>query len=492
MLRFLCFGIMALGLQVTGVHAQQQTMSLAQCRRMAVEQNHKIQQAEAHQNAIGSLTRAAQTQLYPKASFTGAYLHTNKDFQLLDQDVFLPVVPHEVYQQGIGSLQTNPELMEQALVTTDFFGQQVPVLDDEGNPLFKEYAYLPKDEVGLGLQNMYLLNVGVTQPIYTGGKIRAMVDIAEQTAGLFEARKELATQEVILQTDQYYWNVIALQEKVWLTRAYQKMVDTLIYDLQNLYHEGIITRNEVLKAQVKRNSITLMLTRAENGLALTRMALNQTLGLPLDTVLVLQADERIEPSLLADEKNGIRPEIRMAEQAIQIADGAVKLMRSRFFPDIAMVANYTYMNPNPYKGLAHSFGGDWNVGVMLNVPIFHWGDKQHTLQAAKYEKQAAQAKYDEAQELVNLSVTKAQFSLQEAQKRLELTLASLAQAEENLKVTRDNFSEGLVKTTDVLEAQALWQEAHSDFIEAKTEVHLAISEYQKAKGILMVSPVLEE
>ena len=481
-------GILLLVSTNTLIAQVEKSLTLTTCRKMAIEQNSKIQQARKHQQALQSLTQSVRTQYFPKASFTGGYLRTNKDFQLLNEDIFLPVVPHEVYQNGIASLQSNPELLQEAVVTKDFFGQQVPVLDEDGNPLFKQYAYLPKDEVSFGLQNLFLLNVGITQPLYTGGRIRTLVDIAESTSSLFDAKKQMTEQEVILQTDEYFWQVVSLQEKVKLTRKYKKMVDSLIYDLENLHEEGILTRNEVLKAKVKRNSIILKLTKSENGLTLARMALNQTLGLPLDTTLGFTYSSTNTPAKPKpiEEQEVDRPEIQMASQSIKIADGAVNLMRARFFPNIVMTANYSFMNPNPYDGLTKSFGGDWNVGVMMTMPIYHWGEKKHTLQAARYEKEAAESKYEEVQELINLEIAKASFKYEEAQKRLELTTSSLEQAEENLNITQDNFEEGLVRSTEVLEAQALWQEAYAGKIEAETDVHVAHSILQKARGQLTV------
>lgn len=474
-------------LAVTAGLAQDNSLTLQECRKMAVEQNKKIHQSDAHHQALQALSKSARSQHFPKASFTGGYLRTNKDFSLLNEDIFLPVVPHEAYQNGIASLQSDPALLEEAVVTKDFLGQKVPVLDEDGNPLFKQYAYLPKDEVSFGLQNLFLMNVGITQPLYTGGRIRTLVDIAESTSTLFEAKKEMTIQEVILQTDEYFWKVTSLQEKVKLTETYKSMVDTLIYDLENLLEEGIITRNEVLKAKVKRNSILLQLTKAQNGLELARMALNQTLGVPLDTTLMLETTAQKIPNTPAKSAETKRPELKMANQSINIADGAVNLMRARFFPNIVLSANYTFMNPNPYDGLSTTFGSDWNVGIMMTVPIYHWGEKRHTLQAAKLEKQAAEAKYEEVQELIEVDIAKASFTLKEAQRRLELTTSSLQQADENLEITRDNFSEGLVNSTEVLEAQALWQEAYAEKIEAQADVHLAYSNLLKAKGKLTLA-----
>jgi len=322
-----------------------------------------------------------------------------------------------------------------------------------------------------------------------GGKIRELNNLAKYGEELFSNKKELTKNEVIIETDQKYWQVISLKEKVKLTTTYKQMIDSLLIDLNNIYEEGIITQNEILKAKVKSNQIELKLLKSQNGLRLAQMALNQTLGFPLDTVINLSDSIVMNKGIISNENTTEkaltnRTEIDMVNSTIKISKSAEKIMKSRYLPNVGLTANYMFMNPNPYNGFEEEFGGDWYAGVVVNIPLWHWNDKKHTLNAARHKTKALKVQLEEAQEMITLEVQQTLFKCSESIKRVELTQASLKQAEENLNITKDNFEEGIVNTTDLLEAQTMWQEAYAEFIEAKTENKLCETELLKVTGQL--------
>ncbi|HSH52869.1 MAG TPA: TolC family protein, partial [Bacteroidales bacterium] len=253
--------------------------------------------------------------------------------------------------------------------------------------------------------------------------------------------------------------------------------------------EGIITQNEILKAKVKNNEVDLKLLKATNGLKLARMSLNQTIGFPLDTVVMLS--DSLEVNNLLRESDDYanmafnnRPEIDMVNSTLNMAVSGEKIMKSRYLPNIGFTANYMFTNPNPYNGFEKEFGGDWNIGVLVNIPLYHFGDKKHTLQAMRHEKNAIEQKYLETKELIALEVQQTMFKYTESIKKVGLTHSSLKQAEENLKLIQDSFEEGMVGSTDLLEAQTMWQKAYAEFIEAKTEYKICESQLLKVTGQL--------
>jgi len=143
-----------------------------------------------------------------------------------------------------------------------------------------------------------------------------------------------------------------------------------------------------------------------------------------------------------------------------------------------------FMNPNPYNGLSQEFGGDWNVGVAINIPIFHWNDRGHTLRAARSEQRVAELKMEEAKELIALQVQQAVYTLNESVKKIEMAELNLQQAEENLKVVTDGFETGTQKTSDVLEAQSMWQNAYADLIDARMEYRMNLVNLKRVMGNL--------
>lgn len=464
----------------------QQMLTLEQCRSLAIEHNHKVMVAGEHVKAAESLKKSAKTQFLPSLSANGMYMRTNKKLSLLENDLLLPVIPYSSIDPNTGTF--NPSLdPTNTFVFNPMTGQ--PVTDSNGNPIFQNYTWLPKDEVEFGSKNIYTAGLSLTQPIFTGGKIRETYNIAKYGENLARASETAEKTDVLYKTEEAYWRVVAVSEKVKLVNSFITLLEKLNTDLENYYSEGIIIKNDLLKVRVKMNEAQLNLVKAKNGYTLAKMALCQQVGLPLNQEIILadSLSTTLEPIVeqsFADTAINKRPEIEALYQTINIAKSGVNLMKSRYMPNIGLSANYLLSNPNPYNGMREEFGGDWNVGVAVNIPIFHWNDRGHTLNAARSEQRVAELKMEEAKELISLQVQQAVFTLNESVKKIEMAEENLKQAEENLKVTNDALEVGTQKTTDVLEAQSMWQNAYSDLIDARMEYRMNLVNLKRVLGNL--------
>lgn len=481
--RILILGTLLIALAFTG--RCQQLLSLQQCREMALQHNQKLQIAKENTEAATALRKAAFTQFFPDFGFTGSYAHSTKKLGLLSENQYLPVIPYTaITSEG----ELDPSKLGPNDIVINPVTQQ-PVLDKNGNPVFQKYAYMPKDGFSIDLTNVFLLNFGLTQPIFTGGKIFNAYKSAKFMEQIAWSNQALEASEVIYKVDEDYWRVISVQEKVKLAIEYQQMIKKLIYDLENYEKEGIIINNDLLKAKVKENEAELNLLKANNGLVLSMMALCQVIGLPLDANIKLaDSIQDIEKSSISSDPAQAaltnRPEIAILRNNVNLANAGVNIMKSRFLPDIGLTANYGWMNPTPYNGFKKEFEGDFNLGLVCKVPLWHWGERMHTLNVAKHQMKASELKLDETVELISLQVRQAQYQYIESIKKTELTSRSLGQAYENLKVTNDKFSEGMLKAGDVLEAQTMWQKAYAENIDARTETKINNTYLLKVSGEL--------
>lgn len=464
----------------------QEVLTLEKCRQMALEHNQKIKMAQGQINAADAAKKAAFTQYLPNFSANGAYTHTNKEFQLLNEDLFLPVVPYTAIDAATGQLNvTNPAVAASTFVINPSTG--TPVTDASGNPVFKQYTYIPASATKFGFENLYVANAGFTQPIFMGGKIRETNRIAAYAKELAEQNLSMTQNELMYSTEEAYWRVVSLKEKVKMAHDYKAMIEQLVSDLEGIHSEGIITNNDFLKAKLKLSESELMVLKATNGLELSKMLLCQMTGIAYSSSVEMSDSlNSVDPKLLSymvnEDAIANRPELQILEKNVDIAKSGVNLMLSRYLPNIIMNGGYTFANPNPYNGLEKEFGSDWSIGVVANVPIFHFGDRKHTLAAAKCEQQAAVLKVEETRELLVLQLQQAVYQYTESLKKCEYAGMALEQAKQNLDYTNDNYAEGMVKTTDKLEAQVLWQKAWSELIDAKTEQQMAVCNLKKVTG----------
>lgn len=215
------------------------------------------------------------------------------------------------------------------------------MVDQAGNPIFKNYAMLPADKLVFDHKNSYYARFTVTQPIFTGFKITEANHIARRAENIAKEKEVLTRAEVVAKTDEAFWRVVSLQEKLKLANAYEALLDRLVTDLENMYAEGIITRNDVLKAQVKQNEAKLKTLQAENGCALSKMALAQIIGMEeseieVDTDTMEKPPLSMPASFYQEISPDNRAEITMLKEKAAIMESKRNIERSRFMPDVAL------------------------------------------------------------------------------------------------------------------------------------------------------------
>jgi outer membrane protein TolC len=137
-----------------------------------------------------------------------------------------------------------------------------------------------------------------------------------------------------------------------------------------------------------------------------------------------------------------------------------------------------------YNGYEKEFAGMWQVGVAVNIPIFHFGERIYTLNAARYERDMAQLKLDEAKEKIELDITQANYKIGEANKKAKMTQSNKEKADENLRYATIGFESGVIAPTVLMEAQTAWLKAESDQVDAAIEVKLCDIYLKKALGTL--------
>ena len=222
------------------------------------------------------------------------------------------------------------------------------------------------------------------------------------------------------------------------------------------------------------------------------MLLCQLCGLDLSTPIALADEKENDLTLIPADNSSIdinnvyatRPEVRSLELATQIYKQKVNVTRSEFLPSVALIGNYMATNPSVFNSFENKFKGMWNVGVMVSVPIWHWGEGIYKTRAAKSEARIAQYQLQDAREKIELQVNQAAFKVNEAGKKLVMSTKNMEKAEENLRYATLGFKEGVIATSNVLEAQTAWLSAQSEKIDAQIDVKLTEIYLKKSLGTL--------
>ena len=370
-------------------------------------------------------------------------------------------------------------------------GSIIGILDEQTTAMVNQIGQKVSDAFRTDTRNIYTASVMVRQPIYMGGSITAanrIADIAEEMAA---NQAESSMQSTLYNIDKAYWTVVSLRQKEKLANSFLKLVKKLDDDVAKMIKEGVATRADGLKVSVKVNEAEMQLTQVEDGLALSRMLLCQLCGMPSDSDIMLEDEGKNElatetAETITDIKAAAqnRPEVRMLQNAIDISKQTTKLLKAANLPQIALTGGYLVTNPNLYNGFERKFSGMWNIGVLVRVPVWNWFEGAYRIRAGKTATSIAVMELDEAEEKIELQINQSMFRVKEAARKLAMAKKNIERADENLRCADLGFKEGVMQTTDVMEAQTAWLQAQSQKIDAEIDVKLSQTDLKKALGEL--------
>ena len=522
--------VLALFLPVLPLTAQQQRLTLDDCREMALEADKDLQQARTRIDMAGYDRKIALANYFPTVSATGAYLYNNRDIALVDayqssmlqsagsimQGVIEGAAASATEQisgamsqamtgtmtQLMTAIQTNPALAQEYLsspmwqtvlgmlqkMDPSSLGQlQLPDIAEPVNAIGADIDKALHPD----LHNIWMGGVTVQQPVFVGGKILYSNKMATLGEDLARSKYDQEEARVVLDVEQAYWQIVSIAGKKRLSESYADLLRTLESDVNASVKAGVMTESDALQIKVKANEADMLRTKATNGLALAKMLLCQRIGLPLDSDISL-ADEYLDMVPLPecpldkslDDIYTDRPETRSLELASRIYDAKAKVIRADGLPKVVLTANWLVSNPNPFNGIQNTWnGGMLSTGVMVNIPLFHGLENTNKYRKARAEASLYRSRLEDAKEKIELQVTRERKAYGEALEKLSMAQSNLDSAEENLRTATIGFEAGVISTSTVLSAQTAWLSAHSDCLDAGTELQMAAAALRKAEGI---------
>lgn len=371
-------------------------------------------------------------------------------------------------QKAIASAKDKPTV--DGSVTGFYFGTPL-------NKLLPEYGVSPM--------------LSASQPIYAGGKIRLGKAAADKGIEIAEEQKALTTADVLLSAESAYWQVVAAKEKIRLAEQYARQLDGLYQELNNAYTAGLTYKNDLLQVKVQQNNNQLNVIRANDAWVLSKLNLAQITGLGDSTDFVLPDsvlgefnNETLHRSM--EEITANRPEIKILQKSLEAEQIQARLLKADFRPTIGLtgagLAGFGKQGINLGNPSSNAFASYYGL-VQVSMPILDWGQRKQKIRQQQHNISAQQYQLQETKEKISLEVQQAYLQLNESAKRIELSGASLEQADENLRLSNDRLKAGTITGQDVLEAQTIWQQAYSNIIDAKTAYRISEANLYKTLGM---------
>jgi outer membrane protein len=305
---------------------------------------------------------------------------------------------------------------------------------------------------------------------------------------------ERTDQEILFRVVQAYYGVLLAKKQVEVAEQSEKTAKSIMDRSQVRYDSGLVVQSDLLTAKVRLASREQELIRAKNNLELARALLNTAMGAPLDAVYQ-PADPLTEQSLavplLADvEQKALtsRPDLKRIESEQSAQQLSVAIAKSSFGPRLNAFAGWEMDNPTL---LAGGGGNNWLGGIELQVDLFQGGAKKAALSREHAMAEKIAALKQAASDAVRLEVRQAFYDVDSNRQQVGLARASIAQAQESLRINQDRYEGGLITLTDLLGAEEAVRRSQTDYWQAVYQFHISSANLELASGTLnLQSPVV--
>ena len=354
------------------------------------------------------------------------------------------------------------------------------------------------------LKGTYMAGITLTQPLYAGGRIvtgKRLSKIGEEAA---EQKMSITRADVVSEADNAYWTYVSVQEKMRMVEELKAQMDTLLSQVSVSAGVGMATDADLLTVKAKRSEVEYQLQKVSGGMELCRMALCRVIGVPFDTRIVTNdaflADvdsclSSVVPNLSVES----RPELKLLQAQVDVAKRQVQMTRGEYLPSLAVVGAYINYGNIKLSSMVDAGNGTYvpyeqklqkgmcAAMLSLSIPIFHWGEGYNKVRKAKADVSNAVLDYQKNEKLMTLEACQSETNLRDSRALIISAKDALVQAEENLRVVSNRYSASMCPLSDYMTARFQWYQSRSNLIEAVTQYHIALTDYLRATGRLVLS-----
>ena len=410
-------------LMVSVSGSAQQSYSLAQCKKLALENNARMKNARLEVSSARQTKEEAFTNFFPSLSASALGYNANQ-----------PLV-----EANLG-----------------------------GMPL----ALLKNGIVG---------DITVTQPLFAGGQIVNGNKLAQLGVEVSRFKQEQSAKEVLLTTEVYYWQIISLNEKLKTLAIVEQLVNSLYKDVDAAVKAGVKNRNDLLQVQLRKNSVASDRLQLENGLKLSRMLLGQYVGIKADSLSIepISFDEPASPEKLRTDHGAAlltTPEYQLLAKNVEANRLQQKITVGKYLPTVGIGASYMY------DDLMDKDNTTAMVFAKVSVPISDWWGGSHAIKKQKFQTMMAQNEQRNNSDLLLIQMQKLWNDVEESYKQVKLAEESVVTATENVRLNTNYYQAGTTTLSDLLDSQLLLQQSRNQHTDAYTQYLIKQTQYLQATG----------
>ena len=479
---------------ITAAQPAQSAYTLQQLKDSALQNNIAIRSVRHSIETASQQRKEAFTNYFPNISGTGLWFNANK---------------------GMAKTTINP---------SDVISPEMGASLSQMLPAEAMAALASPISISM-MKNGTIAGITALQPIFAGGQIINGNRLAKVGEDVSRLQLQLSENEVEKQTEQYYWQIVSLQEKMKTVEAVETMLADIHKDVDVAVRAGVALRNDLLQVQLRQNEVESQKLKLQNGITIVRLLMTQYCGLnsdgwiltppltpplqgrgmptdsqerkastdsqPSDMTQPLPATDIAQPLPATDiaqplpapvgEGLGVGsvaflPEYQLLQKQVEANNLQRKMEIGKNLPSLAVGAGYNYHN---LLDNDHTFG---MIFATVSVPISDWWGGSHAIKRKKIAYQQAQEQLSDNAELLTIRMQKCLNDVTEAQQQIGIAQRSIEQADENLRLHRDFYRAGTTTMSDLLEAQLLYQQSCDKLTDAVADYQNKLLEYRQSIG----------
>ena len=430
-----------------GSSANAQIYTLQQLKDSAVQHNASRRAATYDLEIARQQRKEAFTKFFPNISATGFWFNTS---------------------DGMAKMEINP---------SEYIPSNImPVLQ---RVLPMDMLVTLSNPVGLSLMKKgTLAAVTALQPIFAGGQIvngNKLARIGEEVSLL---QLQMAENEIDKKTEEYYWQIVTLTEKMKTIHAVESLLNSICKDVDVAVRAGVALHNDLLQVKLRMNDIEGQRLKLENAVGILKLTLSQHCRLKTSTfeVKAPEAGHLTLPPAVDGLQVEALPEYQLLQKQVDATNLQKKMAIGQHLPSVAVGASYNYHN------LLDSDHTTGMIFATISIPISNWWGGAHEIKRKKLEQQKAIEQLENNAQMLKIRMQKAWNDVYEAYQQMEIAQKGIEQAEENLRQNQNFYKAGTAKMSDLLEAQMLFQQACDHHTDAFANYQNKLLEYKQAIG----------
>jgi len=347
---------------------------------------------------------------------------------------------------------------------------------------------IPGGKITFGELDNYSAGLQVRQPVYRGGAIAAAIKAAQLYAYLTDHTVRQAVQMTIFEVASNYYDALLSQRLYEVSRDAVISAEAHLKDVQAKATQGLASRFDILRAEVDVSNFRAEMIQQQNRLHLAKARLLKAMGVSQQADIELADDLTYEPIRpVLEEAVRIahlnRPDLYRAELGVRLQEEAVRIAKSRYWPTIDAVFNYTWARPDPHYS-TDTWGDQWTAGLQLEIPIFDGFRREGRIRQEKAALQKRRLELLNTEETALLEIQQALLSLRDAEEFVESQRLNLQRAQEGLRLAEVGYREGVNTEVEVVDARSALTRARGLYYQAIYAHTMARLMLQKAMGIL--------